>query len=1032
MLAEAFDMNTKRLLRSKIRTWAAPAAALLALVAMPPLLHAQEGGAIAGTIVAQGNQRPLAGVEVAAAAAGAPVKNTLTDASGRFRITGLTGTRVVLNVRVLGFRPVTDTVNVGTTDLHIEMSERVIELNSVVVTGTAGGAQKRELGTSVAVVSAEDIQAQTAVPTVQGLITGRAPGVDVISATGQVGAGSQIRVRGVGSFSLSGTPLIYIDGVRTNNNQTGIVSRFNDINPEEIASIEVLKGPAAATLYGTEAARGVVNIITKRGTQGSSAYNFSAQSGNMWFNNAEGRMRTNYWLNPVTKEVWSLNMVKSEKARGTPLFRTGDTHSFTANSSGGSGIYRHFVGAEFSEAQGIVPSNDRIQKNARANLSIVPTNKVSIETSAGYLTSKTTTAGEGGSAGAIWGQFALPQRTVAACPYLYPAGAIPRGCGWARGSIVSPPEVYAQTQNWQDVRRFTGSVSLKYEPFSWLSNRLLVGTDYTMEDLNTLLPYQTDSVIVFFLGSRFDGSRAETTQQTTYNTYDYAATAKYDVKKNISAKSTLGLQYYTNKLTTLTASGQHFPTPGVSTISATGLKAAPTSGLTANNTVGSYVQQEFALQNRLFLTGALRVDNNSAFGSEAKFTTYPKVSASWVASDEPSLRSHIPGFIDELRVRGAFGGSGQQPLTNSALRTLAPVAGPNGQTTLTNSTIGNPDLKPERVLGTELGLEAGLFNDRIGIDLTLYRDVSKDAILASTVAPSTAFGASTQFVNAGQINKKGFELALKGQVLSTRRYGWDMQFNVAATKSDIIKLGSGADSIINVTGGNTSVGTVGVVFHRVGYSPFDIFTYKILSATYDPATQKATNLICDNGKGGTVPCFVPGTSSLQAPPVYVGHSLPTTTGSLINTFRFAGFRLYAMIDFQRGFKKTDTNYEQVCQVFLGCLENIYPEKYNPIQVAHAQDGSGRLQDFYIRDGNFAKLREISLSYDATPKTARLVGARSAAVTLTARNLHMWTKYTGLDPENSVNTDGGMSRNLATDQTEFPQLATVLIGIRLGY
>lgn len=1020
-------MIARRLLRSKTRAWPAQAAALLLLLTLPSLLRAQDG-TVAGTVVAQGNQRPLAGVEVAVV--GTPGKGAVTDGSGRFRVTGLTGPSVVLSVRSLGFRPETDTVRVGATDLRIEMSERVIELNSVVVTGTAGGAQRRELGTSVSVVNAADIQAQTAVPTVQGLITGRAPGVDVISATGQVGAGSQIRVRGVGSFSLSGTPLVYIDGVRTNNGQTGIVSRFNDIAPEEIASIEVLKGPAAATLYGTEAARGVINIITKRGTPGSSAYNFSAQSGSMWFDDAADRMRTNYWLNPVTKDVWSLNMVESEKARGTPLFRTGDTHNFSASASGGAGIYRHFVGGEFSEAQGIVTSNERTQKNARANLSIVPTSKVSIETSAGYLTSKTTTAGEGGSAGAIWGQFALPQRTVAACPYLFTT--VPRGCGWARGSIVSPPEVYQQTQNWQDVRRFTGSASVKYDPFPWLSNRFLIGTDYTMEDINSLLPYQTDSVIVFFLGSRFDGQRSETTQQTTYNTYDYAATAKYDVWKNVQAKSTLGVQYYTNKQTALTASGQHFPTPGVSTISATGLKGAPTSALIANNTLGSYGQQEFSLNNRLFVTGAVRVDNNSAFGSEAKFTTYPKISASWVASDEPSVKSRIPGFIDELRLRGAYGGSGQQPLTNSALRTLAPVAGPNGQTTLTNSTIGNPDLKPERVLGTELGLEAGMFGDRIGVDLTLYRDVSRDAILASTVAPSTAFGASTQFVNAGQINKKGYELALKGQVFNTRTYGWDMQFNIAGTKAEIIKLGSGADTSINVTGGNTSVGTVGVVFHRVGYSPFDIFTYRVLSATYDPTTKKATNLMCDNAKGGTVACFFPGSSSLQAPLVNVGHSLPTTTGSWINTFRYSRFRLYAMIDFQRGFKKTDTNYEQVCQVFGGCLENIYPEQYDPVQVAHAQNGGGQLQDFYIRSANFAKLREVSLTFDVPSRTTRYVGAKSMAVTLTGRNLHMWTKYTGLDPENSVNTDGGMSRNLATDQTEYPQLATVLLALRLAF
>src|SRR6185503_18379542 len=242
----------------------------------------------------------------------------------------------------------------------------------------------------------------------------------------------------------------------------------------------------------------------------------------------------------------------------------------------------------------------------------------------------------------------------------------------------------------------------------------------------------------------------------------------------------------------------------------------------------------------------------------------------------------------------------------------------------------------------ELGFEAGLFQDRFGIDLTLFRDVSHDAILASSVAPSTAFGASTQFVNAGQITKKGYELALKGQVLNTRRFGWDAQFNIAGTSSRINKLGTGADTMINVTGGNTSVGTVGVVFHRIGYSPFDLFTYRVVSATYDATTKKAINLMCDDGRGGTIACFVPGTSTLQAPLVFVGHSIPTTTGSLINNVRFSNFRLYAMVDFQRGFKKTDTNYEQTCQVFAACLENIYSDQYDPVQVAHAQNG-GQLQ-----------------------------------------------------------------------------------------
>jgi outer membrane receptor protein involved in Fe transport len=244
----------------------------------------------------------------------------------------------------------------------------------------------------------------------------------------------------------------------------------------------------------------------------------------------------------------------------------------------------------------------------------------------------------------------------------------------------------------------------------------------------------------------------------------------------------LGVQYYTNSQTALAASGTHFPSPGLSSITALGTKTAPTSSLIANNTLGAFGQQEFAFSNRLFVTGAVRVDNNSAFGSKASFTTYPKASLSWVASDEPRVKSFLPAFVDELRLRGAFGGSGQQPQVNSALQTLNPVAGPGGATTLTNAAIGNADLKPERVLGSEVGFETALWRERIGIDFTYFNEVSHDAILARKVAPSTGFGASSQFVNAGQINKHGLELSIKGQVINQRRYGWDMQFNIANTQ----------------------------------------------------------------------------------------------------------------------------------------------------------------------------------------------------------------------------------------------------------
>ena len=246
---------------------------LLALAATPALAQQQEEGEIAGTVVAQASQSPLAGVQVMVA--DQPGRIATSDVSGRFRITGVTGAEVTVSARLIGYRQATRTVAVGATDVRFALADRPVELDQVVGTGVAGAAQQRTLGNSIARINASDVVATARVSTVQDLINGRAPGVVVMPGTGMVGSGSKIRVRGVSSFSLSGDPLIYVDGVRVNNEtgtgmqiqafSSGVVSRLNDFDPEEIEDIEILKGPAAATLYGTEAARGVINIITKKG-----------------------------------------------------------------------------------------------------------------------------------------------------------------------------------------------------------------------------------------------------------------------------------------------------------------------------------------------------------------------------------------------------------------------------------------------------------------------------------------------------------------------------------------------------------------------------------------------------------------------------------------------------------------------------------------------------------------------------------------------------------------------------------------------
>ncbi|MDQ6828727.1 MAG: SusC/RagA family TonB-linked outer membrane protein [Gemmatimonadota bacterium] len=991
----------------------------LALAVTPALARAQDAGTIAGTVVVESTQRPLQGAQVTVV--GQAGKGAVSDAAGRFRITGVTGTQVTVNARLIGYRANSQPVRVGATDVRFLLSESPLNLDQVVVTGTAGGEQRRAIGNSIAQVDVADVQATAPAPSVQDLINGRAPGVVVMPGTGMVGAGSKIRIRGLSTFSLSGDPLLYVDGVRVNNETgsglavqafgSGVISRLNDFDPDEIENIEILKGSAAATLYGTEAARGVINIITKKGAVGATRYDFTVRGGNNWFMNPEGRIPTNYWINPTTHQIEGVNVIATENARGTPVFRTGMLQSAAANVSGGAGAFRYYASGEVGRDQGAEPNNERRHTSGRTNLSITPSEKFDLQASAGYTQSRTTESCEAGCGGAMWGSlFSNPANLAQNCNTVADST-----CGWARGFNDWPPEVYRDFTDWQDINRFTGSITTTYKPFTWWTNRFAIGSDFTQEKNQEYLPFLQSDTAIFFWGSSADGYKYQNRRDIVYNTYDYTSTARFEFRQNYSSATSVGFQYYTKAVSSITAEGDHFPAPGLETVSAAAQKVVTADDYFNNNTLGYYLQELVGWRDRLFLTGAVRVDNNSSFGKDIKWVTYPKASLSWVVSEEPFFRDRAPRWLGSFRLRAAYGQSGQQPGVFTALRTLSPVAGPNGSAALTPRAVGNPSLKPERVGETEVGLETTLFSDRLSVDLGYYHSKTRDAILQRGVAPSSGFGLNAQFVNAGEILNQGIEALFKAQLINRKTYGWDMNLNLATNSGKVLHL-NGTDTTIDL----------GSLSHRVGYAPFSFFSYHVLSATYDPTTKRAINPICDNGIGGSTPCFK-STGAINAPKVYLGRSIPGLEGSWSTTIRmFERLRLYGMIDFKSGYKRLDNNLRIRCQIFLTCLDNLQPDKVDPRVLA--QEQSSVLRDFVINDSKFAKLRELSLAYDAPDRFARRFGARSVSLSVAARNLHTWTSYTGLDPESQFL--GGSPNSV--DQAELPQLASYVFTIRLGY
>ncbi|MEO8270783.1 MAG: TonB-dependent receptor plug domain-containing protein, partial [Aureliella sp.] len=466
-----------------------------------------QSSSISGTVIGAASSNPIPAAQVIVV--GTTV-GTTTDGNGRFRLNGLTGDNVNIEIRRIGYRPVRQTVRVGTSDLRVPMTLQSIALDEVVITGTPGGQALRELGNSVTTVNAAAVTEKGTINNVQQLLNGRSPGVFVNASTGNVGTGSRIRIRGTSSLSLSNEPLIYIDGVRVNSqtatgpaNQSfgsSSISRINDINPDDIESLEVIKGPAAATLYGTEASNGVIQIITKKGSSGKPKWNFSTKQGTNYFQNPEGRFRINYNAiqrpggTSTERDTVSINLIALENARGTPVFQNGRINESDISTSGGSDLFRYYAGVGLEDSEGMEPTNSVKRRTGRLNLTVDPSKTVNLGFNIGYTNGNITLPCEAGCGGRTLG--VVNANPINLVP-LANGSPNPR-----RGFNSGLPTQYdAFYEFYQIVDRFTGGIQISQTPSSWFKHRLNIGTDRTHEENSELGRRVEDSLANALIGT---------------------------------------------------------------------------------------------------------------------------------------------------------------------------------------------------------------------------------------------------------------------------------------------------------------------------------------------------------------------------------------------------------------------------------------------------------------------------------------------------------------------------------------------------
>ena len=974
---------------------------LLLLVSSAGTANAQRVGAtIRGQVTDSAGNRPLAGAEVYVVTAAPRAHGARTGANGEYTIGGVSAGEATLRVRLVGYAPQERRVTARDGEVTVadfRLAPRLTQLDEIVVTGTAGATQRRTVGNVIETISAADVLQVAPARSVEQLIGARTPGLIVLPATGQVGTGAQLRVRGASSLSLSNDPIIYIDGVRMDSDASrGPVqrggagaSRLNDVDPEDIESIEVIKGPAASTLYGTEASNGVIQIITKRGKTGRARFDFTTRQGTNWLANPEGRAGTLYGKPTATSDIISFNLYQHELESGRgPLFTYGKNQGYNFGLSGGSEINRYLLSANYDDDVGVVSYNWDKKFSARANVDVIPSNQLQFQASVGHIRDRTR----------------LAQGAIDIDPFSNLVWGTPNTMNTIkRGFGTAPPEEWSSVESHADNDRTTLSLTGNYSPREWFSNRLVVGLDVSGEN-NWLLYPKAPAGSALAAAANAAGFKSDQRVSRQFFTLDYGGSLKYGLGEKLKFTTSGGLQAYRSELSALTGTALTFPATPITSVTG-GTNRNGVEDFVANATVGVFGQEQVAWNNRLFVTAALRADDNSAFGKDFSAAYYPKVSASWVVSEEPWWRMPVLG---ELRLRAALGAAGTQPGSFDAARLYDPTTGYQNQPGLVPGQLGNPALKPERSREFEIGFETSLLRNRADLSYTHYSRKITDAIVNSPVAPSVGFP-GFQVINVGRVSGWGNELSANLRVLEGRRVAWEVGTQLASNGNRIEDMGG--TQFLTVGGG-------GQAQNRVGFGIGDFFLYKVrtpvIDATGAPLIAQST---CDGGTGiggleqggPDVPCNV-------APRVFWGHSQPTWQVGVNNTITlFERLRLYARVDGNGGHLQSDTEiralHNQGSTLAVLKKDDPFLQVYRNIEA----DAVGTYK------AGFLRLRELSATYTLDQRLAQRLRASGATVSVAGRNLSMlWTAQHGWN----TSRDGEIYVDIANQHVWDPEIRAV--------
>ena len=914
--------------------------------------QAQSGtGTLVGEVVSSsGDVLPGVNVLIPAENQGAA-----TDMEGRYRIEGLSPGSYEIRAQFVGFRTETATVTITAGQETVQdfvLTEDLMQMEEIVVTGLGQSVERRKLSADVGVISATDIE-EAPVSSLDQLLQGRVPGSSIRAQSAQPGQGALINFRGITSVFASQTPVIYIDGVRVDNNSSTSLSfggestsALSELLTNDIERVEITKGGAASTLYGSDAANGVIQIFTRQGQEGAPRITFRMEQGvdlpvTKFFRDT-GFSFADAVNDPESPDFGRDSFIADE------ILKTGHTQNYYAGVSGGSESVTYNVSGRVQNGSGIQPNNENTLYALRSNIQSEFSDQFNVGFSGAYTRSNFSRLSNGTA-------FADPLTA-------FEVGDAKLFTG--RNTLEGALDMFLAPTIKEGVDRFTFSASAGYAPSDLFESSLTVGLDSRVSEQRRRNPAEADP-----LTGNTDGVLTRFDRNYKSITLDYQGTISYPRDGRFTSDFTFGVQGFREEISTIFGEGETL-IPGSESFGEAGSVIADETQSEIFNG-GVFAREQIGIADRVFVNAGLRLDGNSAFGSDIGLQAYPSLGIAYTISDEPFWSGELGSVVNELKLRAAYGETGKFPEPfardfsfqstafrgNAAPRFLNP---------------GDTDLRPERTATLEGGLEAGFFDSRVGLNLTVYASRTTNAIFDVPEPPLSGLG--LQLRNIGEIQNRGIELDVDATVIAQDNLRWSLGAAYGYVKNEITDMGGEPDFNLSTT----------------------VSAQQRISEGQPVGAWRAWTPFDSNGDG------LPDATELR----FTGSTpYPIHTGSFTSRFTIGeNISVFALADWALGAEVFDwgSHWAQFNGLVRAERTTQYDEAGNEIGLFRTEDDGASL----LQDGDYLKIREVSVSYRLPDDLIAPLSLSSASVSLAGRNLFTFSRQDLVDPELAGLTSGG--------------------------